>query len=887
MFGKSIKYILITVLVFSMTFSLEKSAVKHSNNLKSINGANVGIVNQSTNSNQNSIDRDQIILYSVDFEGDHGWVGEAGWALTQDNFNSETTSWNSPNDASTAGGVWKLVSPTITIPEVGADDLVQFGFHIFADMPDTDGNADNYLEDYYSIAIMDPSALAWGSDGDVWWCADEEVGGYLDSWVQFLDLPEVFITNGMTLSADMQWGIEDPAGAVVAGSCTDGWDAANVRISIDGGATWDLLTGSLPYDFDCAYGFIWNDAEYDTGGDLNDVAAGWGGQSDWQNISFDLSQYAGSNAIIRFAFGSDPAYSTTDDATLTGLKVDNILVSNGQSDAYACDGASLCDAIPNGAVWVDQFYDYCDETRPGGMGFWEEYMPGYPFNGNVFLDITNFAGGDIIVRFQSRYDEDDDGGAGSGLFIDDFKVYLEAPAGPAPMGLTAEALDGQVDLSWIDMNASGTDDFIYDNDAITGGIQMSTTGSTAWAGQEIPLVGPSVINTMSVNLGPNNPGVSTQIAVFGMFGSFYDNEPLYTQDITLQDGWNEFDVNLDINNSFIVAMQFTNVDSTQGGVYGPLDESATPSTNSRILFPGGSWDNWGDQGVADGEWGIRANITYQGANANYNVYRDGNQIANGLSVNSFSDDGLENNITYSYQLSATYSSGDESDLSDAVEATPQSNTVYELSYDDGSAEAGVNAGSGDFMAVKFTTNGSDQNVVRAKWYQMEEGGAFYLKIFEDSNGVPGSEIFSTIRTGGVVGWNDYNLSDEGLLLSGDFFLGVKEFSSTRPFGLDTGSNSGNSYFSADEVTWSDISGLGEAGNLMLRVSLDAGEGGGSDDCIIGDANGDSNVDVLDIVVIVNYILTGADTDECASDTNGDSSIDVLDIVTIVNSILGG
>ena len=24
------------------------------------------------------------------------------------------------------------------------------------------------------------------------------------------------------------------------------------------------------------------------------------------------------------------------------------------------------------------------------------------------------------------------------------------------------------------------------------------------------------------------------------------------------------------------------------------------STNGRILFPGGSWDNWGDQGVADG-----------------------------------------------------------------------------------------------------------------------------------------------------------------------------------------------------------------------------------------------------------------------------------------------
>ena len=56
-----------------------------------------------------------------------------------------------------------------------------------------------------------------------------------------------------------------PAGAVVAGSCTDGWDAANVRISADGGTTWDLLSDpNLPYDFDCGYGWIYNDSEYDT-----------------------------------------------------------------------------------------------------------------------------------------------------------------------------------------------------------------------------------------------------------------------------------------------------------------------------------------------------------------------------------------------------------------------------------------------------------------------------------------------------------------------------------------------------------------------------------------------------------------------------------------------
>ena len=107
---------------------------------------------------------------------------------------------------------------------------------------------------------MDIDALAWQEtsfdsyDGNSYWCGDSEIGGYLDSWIQFLDTPAFTVPAGGTLSADMKWSIEDPAGAVVAGTCTDGWDAANVRISADGGLTWDLLNGSDPYDFDCGYG---------------------------------------------------------------------------------------------------------------------------------------------------------------------------------------------------------------------------------------------------------------------------------------------------------------------------------------------------------------------------------------------------------------------------------------------------------------------------------------------------------------------------------------------------------------------------------------------------------------------------------------------------------
>ena len=65
-------------------------------------------------------------------------------------------------------------------------------------------------------------------------------------------------------------------------------------------------------------------------GSLEQVAAGWGGQADWHEVTFDLSEYLGMDVIIQFVFGSDPAYSTPDDNSLTGFKVDDITVTDGQ-----------------------------------------------------------------------------------------------------------------------------------------------------------------------------------------------------------------------------------------------------------------------------------------------------------------------------------------------------------------------------------------------------------------------------------------------------------------------------------------------------------------------------------------------------------------------------
>jgi hypothetical protein len=304
------------------------------------------------------------------------------------------------------------------------------------------------------------------------------------------------------------------------------------------------------------------------------------------------------------------------------------------------------------------------------------------------------------------------------------------------------------------------------------------------------------------------------------------------------------------------------------------------------------WDNWSEiaasNSLADGEWGIRANVTYDGAGATYNVYQDGVMVQSSVGDNTSTVSGLVNNQTYSFSVSASYNDGaDESIQSNVIELTPQAQTVHEESYDDGSAEAFFNAGSGNFTAVQYNAVAEGESIVRFKWFQEGEGGAFYLKLYDDEAGMPGAESYSRVMAGGLTaGWNTYDLSSEGLTVSGNFWAGTKEFSSTAPFGLDTNSDAGASYTRVGSTEdWTSV-----AGNLMIRVFLDCGEDcdGGGTQCTAGDVNADGIINVLDIVSTVNFVMglySPTDDEACAADFNGDGIINVLDIVSIVNIIL--
>ena len=75
--------------------------------------------------------------------------------------------------------------------------------------------------------------------------------------------------------------------------------------------------------------------------------------------------------------------------------------------------------------------------------------------------------------------------------------------------------------------------------------------------------------------------------------------------------------------------------------------------------------------------------------------------------------------------------------------------------------------------------------------------------------------------------------------------------------------------------------------VTVHVVLTVGEAG--PECVFGDVNYDGIINILDIVMMVNFIVatdTPTDDEFCAADINEDEIINVLDIVQVINIIMG-
>jgi len=97
----------------------------------------------------------------------------------------------------------------------------------------------------------------------------------------------------------------------------------NIRISTDGGESWDILSNPSPeYDNSSVFSF-----------DLHlegTSVPGWTGLlDDWTQVTHDLSAYQGQTVQIRFAFASDLDNSTeVGSEDWFGWQLDNIEIIN-------------------------------------------------------------------------------------------------------------------------------------------------------------------------------------------------------------------------------------------------------------------------------------------------------------------------------------------------------------------------------------------------------------------------------------------------------------------------------------------------------------------------------------------------------------------------------
>jgi len=238
-----------------------------------------------------------------------------------------------------------------------------------------------------------------GTQGNCWWMGDPalasgaNIGGYYDHQYLVLDTPARTLTAAnATLTFKLRHNLEDPAGATAPYT---GWDSANVRVSTDNGVTWTPISGTPAYNITSSYAFGF---EHGEGPNI----PAWGGVlANWTNATFNLSAYVGQSVKIRFAFASDPAYSTGDAPAMFGVMVDDIAFggySNNGTDDGQMTWSSL---VPlGGDIWALA----TDPTAPSPT----HIMKCQNAQGSYNVNMLNFlvspeiqlpSGGDIRVDF--------------------------------------------------------------------------------------------------------------------------------------------------------------------------------------------------------------------------------------------------------------------------------------------------------------------------------------------------------------------------------------------------------------------------------------------------------------------------------------------------------
>lgn len=461
------------------------------------------------------------------------------------------------------------------------------------------------------------------------------------------------------------------------------------------------------------------------------------------------------------------------------------------------------------------------------------------YNSGAKVDLTPLVGVGDSARVKFIFYSDDDPPQGEAIRVDNVVVYTPGETRLVPTGLEATTGDGQVELTWDDLNAGAEQDFYYDD-----GTMESFIPGQAW---QTPVVGagwavkfetssPTDITKVRYMLSSGNstyPGqlANIKIVLWDATGTMiYESDAIMPSAMDALIFHDVTDENITIDGMFYAGWTYTTTDFP----YIALDSSSPTAGMGYAYHPqdGGSLVTLAGTGL-DGNYAIRVTGTVGASGLTYNVYRressDPNfpdtPVAQELADAFYTDTDVTNGTEYYYAVSSVYPDGGESELSDEVLAQPEAQSVYEEGYDDGTAETGYSIGENGQFAVRITPEDYPVKVVRTKIYLNGSGGDAVLTLWDDDgeNNMPGTVLLNTIWRNLEQGWNEKDISAADINISdGDFYLGIKERSATPPSGIDQSVDNGRSYYYlSDQTGWDALANLGFAGNLMYRALLDS------------------------------------------------------------------
>jgi hypothetical protein len=298
--------------------------------------------------------------------------------------------------------------------------------------------------------------------------------------------------------------------------------------------------------------------------------------------------------------------------------------------------------------------------------------------------------------------------------------------------------------------------------------------------------------------------------------------------------WNSFTLPTPIQIDMTQELWFGLRCNTQGTHPAPIDAGPAVGGYGDMIKSGNSWASIFESstGSINGNWNIRGKAVYEIPTTrdadSYEVYSSLNGVdftmLGSVTETTYTDANPEMEAFNYYQVKAVYNGSASEPVSTNLFVMPDTYNV--LSYDDDSAEEGMNAGVTNQMGVYF--EGLTDATLRMISFYVETVGTapIIYRVYDNDgpDGIPGTQLLqSTVAPATLhTGWNTILLPAGQEIqdtVDGYFYVCILETANASAIGLDTNSN-GNSYLKQGAAAWAPIT----TGNLMIHATIDTSTG---------------------------------------------------------------